>query len=169
MSNREKNCEELRQEIEILEAQLEEKKGLCKPVMVPSSAGSVIRLGTYELRKEIEEIEREIQKKQNLLSLFESDISDEYKNIPRFDKESLLLPEYRQGGYFTSQDFYDKCEEFHRLLEKEGETFKSLPRNEYIFRKKKFLREKYGIEWLAEEYQFLPGVVVDVHISHPKN
>ena len=71
--------------------------------------------------------------------------------------------------HFTSQDFYDKCEEFHKMLEEEGESFLSLPRSEYIFRKKKFLQEKYGITWLSEEHQFLPGVVVDVHISHPKN
>ena len=171
MSNNEEIKKELRKEIKELEMELEEKKAACKPVMVPGmpgSVGMVERMGTYEQRMEIERLEREIERKTNLLETFEAELLGKHDTIPRFDKNAHLLPEYREGGYFTSQDFYDKCDEFHRTLAEQGiEDIFSLPRNEYIFLKKQFLQEKYGIIWLAEEYQYEPGTWTDIHISPP--
>lgn len=168
MADREKIAEELRQEIGEMEQEIAEKKLLRVPVMTLGTGKCTESFGPAELVREIEELERELERQKNLLAFFE-DKNLGGEPIPKVDKNDLLLPEYREGGYFTSQDFYDKCEEFHKMLEEEGESFLSLPRSEYIFRKKKFLQEKYGITWLSEEHQFLPGVVVDVHISHPKN
>lgn len=168
MSNIEKIKEELRQEIKKLERELEEKKAACKPVMVPGSNGMVECLGNSEQRMEIKRLEKEIERKTNLLETFESEFFGKNDRIPKFDKNAHLLPEYREGGYFTSQDFYDKCEEFHRILAEQGiEDIYSLPRNEYIFLKKQFLQEKYGITWLAEEYQYEPGTWTEVHFSPP--
>lgn len=165
MADREKIMEELRQEIEALEKEMEEKKLSTKPVMVPVSGRGV----PQEYIPGIKELEREIERKRNLLETFESGLFGQHEHVPKFDKNALLLPEYREGGYFTSQDFYDKCEEFHRSLEAQGIDYRSLRRDELIFRKKKFLFDKYGITWLSEEHQFLPGTVIDVHISHPNN
>ncbi|MBQ7925542.1 MAG: hypothetical protein IJ335_04530 [Lachnospiraceae bacterium] len=169
MDNRENSKIELRQEILELEKELEEKKLSCKPVLVISNDGPKEHMGSYELRKEIARLEKEIEGRKNLLAVFESDLMDRQEPLPAFDKNAILLPEYREGGYFTSQDFYDKCDEFHKMLEEQGLDFRSMGRADYIFRKKKFLQEKYGITWLVEEYQFLPGTVTNVHISHPND
>jgi len=168
MADRKEIMEELRQEIEELEKKIEEKKLLRKPVMVPGFGGSTEVLGSAELRQEIEELEKELERKKNLFICYEENVF-ESKPVPKFDKNALLRPEYREGGYFTSQDFYDKCEEFHKTLEEQGIDILSLPRSEHIFLKKKFLQDKYGITWLAEEHQYLPGAVKDIHISHPRN
>ncbi len=169
MADREKNIELLRQEIEELEKDIEQKKLLREPIMVPSPRGPIECFGPIELVKEIEKMEKEVEGKKNLLLTFESDLFGKHESIPVFDKEARLRPEYRQGGYFTSQDYYDKCDEFHRILEEHGIDFMSLRRDEYIFLKKKFFQDTYGIIWLAEEYQNLPGTVIDVHISHPND
>lgn len=169
MADREKNIEILRQEIEELEKDIEQKKLLREPRMVPSPRGPVEDFGPIELVKEIEEMEKEVEGKKNLLLAFESNLFGKHESIPKFDKEARLRPGYRQGGYFTSQDYYDKCDEFHRMLEEQGKDIMSLRRDEYIFLKKKFFQDMYGITWLAEEYQYLPGTVSDVHISHPNN
>lgn len=116
-----------------------------------------------ELKKEIAELETEIQRKKNLLLTFESRLSEKPKPVPIFNKEDYLLPEYREGGYFTSKDYYDKCEEFHKILEEYGEDYRSLSRNEYIYLKKEFFQNTYGITWLSEEEQFLPGAKIIVH------
>ena len=169
MADREKIIEELKQEIQKIEKEVAEKKLLRKPVMMPGTGKCVESLGPTELIREIENLEGELVRKKNLLETLEFSHSEGHETVPKFDKNALLRPEYREGGYFTSQDYYDKCEEFHELLAEQGETFMSLLRSEYIFRKKKFFQEKYGITWLAEEHQFLPGTKVEVHISHPKN
>ena len=169
MTDRDKAIEELRQEIETLEVEIEKKKLMRKPEMIPGFGGSGEHWGPYELVKEIEELEKEVEGKKNLLSTFERNLVGKHKSIPKNDRNSLLRPEYREGGYFTSQDFYDKCEEFHRTLEEQGRDFMKMSRDEYIFEKKKFLQDKYGITWLAEEYQYLPGIVTEVHISHSGN
>lgn len=148
--------EELRQEIE-------EKKLLRKPEKVPCSVGIMERLRPYELVKEIERLEKEVERKKNLLSTFENNCFDKNNSVPVFNKEDYLLPEYREGGYFASQDFYDKCDEFHKILEEHGEDFMKLSRDEYIFLKKEFFQNTYGITWLSEEEQFLPGTNIIVH------
>ncbi len=168
MADTEKIKEELRQEIDALERELEEKRLSCKPVMIPGFGKNTEHF-TYDLKPEMDALEKEIERKKNLLQTYELNLIGKHKTLPPFDKEAHLLPEYRTGGYFTSQDFYDKCDEFHRTLEEQGKDFMSLRRDEYIFLKKKFLQDKYGITWLSEEYQFLPGTVMDVHISHPGN
>lgn len=163
MADREKNMEILRKEIEELEVELEKKKLLRKPVMSPGTAGCTETLGTYEQRQEIKELERKIEQKKNLLLTYEENLFGKHESVPIFNKEDYLRPEYRQGGYFTSQDYYDKCEEFHRILEEHGEDILSMPRSEYIFLKKQFFQNTYGITWLAEEEQFLPGCNIIVH------
>lgn len=169
MADREKIKEELRQEIEELEKELEEKKLLCKPEMIPGFGGSKIVLGSPKLRQEMDVLKKEIERKRNLLLTYESNLIGKHESVPKVDREALLLPEYRTGGYFTSQDYYDKCDEFHKILEEHGEDFLNMSRSEYIFLKKEFFRNTYGITWLSEEEQFLPGVVKEVHVSHPRN
>jgi len=95
--------------------------------------------------------------------IYERNLIGKYKTIPKFDKNAFLRPEYREGGYFTSQDYYDKCDEFHKILEEHGEDPLRLSRGEYIFLKKEFFQNTYGITWLSEEEQFLPGTNVTVH------
>jgi len=163
MADREKIMEKLRKEIEELEMELEKKKLLCKPVMSPGTVGCTEHLGTYEQRQEIKKLEIEIERKKNLLSIYEEDIFDKHESVPVFNREDYLRPEYRKGGYFTSQDYYDKCEEFHKILEEHGQDVLRMPRNEYIFLKKQFFQNTYGITWLAEEEQFLPGSNIIVH------
>ena len=123
-----------------------------------------------ELRQEIAELEacgprdeREIERKKNLLECFESGLIGKWREVPKWNKDDYLRPEYRQGGYFTSQDYYDKCDEFHRILEEHEIDYMHIPRGEYIFLKKEFFQNTYGITWLAEEEQFLPGTNIDVH------
>ena len=163
MDDREKIMEKLRREIEELEKDIEKKKLLRKPEMVPGSCGPIERLGPYELVKEIEGLEKEVERKNNLLSIYEQNLFDKNSSVPSFNKDDYLLPEYREGGYFTSQDYYDKCDEFHKILEEHGEDFTSLSRDEYIFLKKEFFQNTYGITWLSEEEQFLPGANIIVH------
>ena len=123
-----------------------------------------------ELRQEIAEMEAsgsceeiEIERKKNLLECFELDLFGKHENIPKFNIEEHLRPEYRQGGYFTSQDYYDKCDEFHRILEEYGEDYMKMSRGDYIYLKKQFFQNTYGITWLSAEEQFLPGTKIDVH------
>lgn len=165
MTDREKIMEELRLEINELEKELEKKKLSRKPIMIPAFGGSKESFGSYELIKEIEKLEKELERKKNLLMTFELDSFGKYESLPQFNKDDFLRPEYREGGYFTSQDYYDKCEEFHGILAEHGEDFRSLPRNEYIFLKKEFFKNTYGITWLSEEEQFLPGTKIDVHVD----
>ena len=123
-----------------------------------------------DLRQEIAELEacsprdeREIERKKNLLMAFEENLFEKWKTVPAFNKEDYLRPEYREGGYFTSQDYYDKCDEFHRILEEHEIDYMHIPRGEYIYLKKEFFQNTYGITWLAEEEQYLPGTKIDVH------
>lgn len=110
--------------------------------------------------------EREIERWNNLLYCFESGLFDDDRPpVPKWNKDDYLLPEYRQGGYFTSQDYYDKCDEFHKILEEYDVDYMEISRGEYIYLKKEFFKNTYGITWLAEEEQFLPGVIVDVHVD----
>ena len=119
----------------------------------------------YDIEKEIAKLEKKLEGKRNLLETFESGLIGKYKSIPKWNKEEFLRPEYREGGYFTSLDYYAKCDEFHKMLEKHEIDYMKIARNEYIYLKKEFFSNVYGITWLAEEEQFLPGVKVDVHID----
>ena len=121
-----------------------------------------------ELRQEIAELEacgdvKEAERKKNLLECFESGLIGKWREVPKWNKDDYLRPEYRKGGYFTSQDYYDKCDEFHRILEEHEVDYMHIARGEYIYLKKEFFRNTYGITWLAEEEQFLPGTNIDVH------
>jgi len=116
-----------------------------------------------QLRKEVKELEKELERKKNLLATYEAGLIGKHLSIPRFDKDALLRPEYRKGGYFTSQDYYDKCDEFHRILEEHDIDYMKISRGEYIYLKKEFFQNTYGITWLSEEEQFLPGTKIDVH------
>jgi len=116
-----------------------------------------------QLRKEVKELEKELERKKNLLATYEAGLIGKHLSIPRFDKDALLRPEYRQGGYFTSQDYYDKCDEFHRILEEHDIDYMKISRGEYIYLKKEFFQNTYGITWLSEEEQYLPGTKIDVH------
>lgn len=123
-----------------------------------------------ELRQEIAEMEacsprdeREIERKKNLLMTYESNLFGKWETVPKFNKDDFLRPEYREGGYFTSQDYYDKCDEFHRILEEHEIDYMHIARDEYIFLKKEFFQNTYGITWLSEEEQFLPGTKIHVH------
>ena len=123
-----------------------------------------------ELRQEIAELEacsprdeREIEGKKNLLECFESGLIGKWREVPKWNKDDYLRPEYRQGGYFTSQDYYDKCDEFHRILEEHEIDYMHISRGEYIYLKKEFFKNTYDIVWLAEEEQYLPGTKIDVH------
>ena len=107
----------------------------------------------------------EIKRKRNLLTAFEENIFEQNASIPRTNKDDFLRPEYREGGYFTSQDYYNKCNEFHRILEEHDVDYMHIPRSEYIFLKKQFFKNTYGITWLAEEEQFLPGLNINVHVD----
>lgn len=125
-----------------------------------------------ELRQEIAGLEacdprdeKEIERKKNFLTIFEENRIGAWKTIPAFKKEDYLRPEYREGGYFTSQDYYDKCDEFHRILEEQNIDHMHIARGEYIHLKKEFFRNTYGITWLAEEEQFLPDAGIDVHVD----
>ncbi len=62
---------------------------------------------------------KEVERKNNLLSIYEENLFDKNSSVPSFNKDDYLLPEYREGGYFTSQDYYDKCDEFHKILEEQ--------------------------------------------------
>ena len=123
-----------------------------------------------ELRQKIAELEacsprdeREIERKKNLLECYESGLIGKWREVPKWNKDDYLRPEYRQGGYFTSQDYYDKCDEFHRILEEHDIDYMHIARGEYIYLKKEFFKNTYDIVWLAEEEQFLPGTNIDVH------
>ncbi|MBR6641546.1 MAG: hypothetical protein IKL08_05090 [Clostridia bacterium] len=110
--------------------------------------------------------EREFERWNNLLECHELGLFDDNKPpVPAWNKDDYLLPEYRKGGYFTSQDYFDKCDEFHNILEEYSIDYMEISRNEYIYLKKEFFKNVYGITWLAEEEQFLPGVKIDVHID----
>ena len=107
--------------------------------------------------------EREFKRWNNLLMSYELGLFDNDSSpLPKWNKDDYLLPEYRQGGYFTSQDYYDKCDEFHKILEEHDVDFMKISRNEYIFLKKQFFKNTYDIIWLAEEEQFLPEANITV-------
>lgn len=169
VTDKEKSIEELKETISKLEEELEKKEAECQQEKFTTVANSPLPpsevVGSYKLRREIEELKRKIEGERNLLEACESGLFDRAAELPSFDREALLRPEYRKGGYFTSQDYYDKCEEFHKLLETQGEDIIRMPRNEYIFLKKEFFKNTYGISWLSEEEQYLPGSVVDVHVD----
>ena len=126
-----------------------------------------------ELKDEIAELEasgccdeRKLLRLNNLLICFESGLFDDDRPpLPKWNKDDYLRPEYREGGYFTSQDYYDKCDEFHNILEEYDVDYMKISRDEYIFLKKEFFKNTYGIIWLAEEERFLPDVNVVVHID----
>lgn len=125
-----------------------------------------------ELKDEIAELEamgcsdeRKLLRLNNLLQSFELGLFDDKPPLPKWNKDDYLLPEYRKGGYFTSQDYYDKCDEFHKILEEYDVDYMEISRGEYIYLKKEFFKNTYGIIWLAEEEQFLPGTIIDVHID----
>ena len=99
----------------------------------------------------------------NLLQCYELGLFDDDRpSVSTWNKEDYLLPEYRKGGYFTSQDYYDKCDEFHKILKEYDVDYMRISRNEYIFFKKEFFKNTYGIIWLAEEEQFLPEANIEV-------
>lgn len=107
--------------------------------------------------------EREFIRLNNLLQCFELGLFDDDRPpLPPWNKDDYLLPEYRQGGYFTSQDYYDKCDEFHKILREHEVDYMKISRNEYIFLKKHFFKNTYDIIWLAEEEQFLPDANITV-------
>ena len=123
-----------------------------------------------ELKQEIADMEasgfyseKEIEGKKNLLKTFEMNLVGLHKSIPKWNKEDFLLPEYKKGGYFTSEDYYNKCDEFHKILEKNNIEYMNISREEYISLKKDFFKNTYNIIWLSEEEQFLPGTNIEVY------
>ncbi len=80
-----------------------------------------------------------------------------------FDSDSILKEEYRSDGYFNSEDFKEKCDEFEKYLrELRKERTTDFTRFEYVTLKKAFMRRKYNLNWVPEEEQYIDGVVVNV-------
>lgn len=78
-------------------------------------------------------------------------------------RDSLLKKEYRSDGYFNSDDFTQKCDEFEKYIEElRKERENDFTRFEYITLKKSFMKKKYNLDWLPEEEQYLDGVKVIV-------
>ncbi len=84
----------------------------------------------------------------------------EEKNVLRRKEqkqESLLLPEYREGGYFTSPEFKKIEAEVDDTLFETGIDIK-----DFEEAKKILLRELYDIDWKPSYERFIPGTIVIV-------
>ena len=76
---------------------------------------------------------------------------------PRPSQESLLLPEYREGGYFTSPEFKKIEAEVDETLFETGIDIK-----DFEEAKKILLRELYNIDWKPSYDRFIQGTIVIV-------
>ena len=128
----------------------------------------------YEDR--IKELKEELKRRKESGSCSEPDILELENTIKtmeylashplsksEFDSDSILKEEYRSDGYFNSEDFKEKCDEFEKYLrELRKERTTDFTRFEYVTLKKAFMRRKYNLNWVPEEEQYIDGVVVNV-------
>ena len=74
---------------------------------------------------------------------------------PRPSEDSLLLPEYREGGYFTSPEFKEIEEKVDNLV-----FVMDIERDMLEEAKKGILKDLYYIDWKPSYERFIPGTIV---------
>ena len=127
-------------------------------------------IAKYE--KEIEEYEKSPDHDEPTLNVMKltlmsykylkKELEKDMQNPQKTDsKDRYLLPEYRSDGYFQSEDFDRKCEEFLQYLHDfEKQENRKLSREEKDILKQHFMKTRYGLDWVPEEQQGMPGVII---------
>ena len=91
-----------------------------------------------------------INKIESLIFMLETNI-EEIKNPKEkkyFNISDYFKPEYREGGYFCSKDFEEKCEMFDKFVEENNMDIPKELRGEAL---KIFLKENFNIDWEWDE------------------